>query len=440
MKKKLIYRKKDLYNLKSNLFYLFKKKKAKDLIFSKRKNYFKIIKIFKIIFFYNLFFKNYYFKTDSDTKSKVKFFDRFFFQYNIIKNYWYIYLNIYNFVYEKINFKISYIFNIFFFKYFVKNILRIENLKLKKSFSLILNFNISNIFKYHEKKMDKLLYVSFKKKRKFLKIELYINKRFRNIMKNIIKIKFFHIIFNTNKYQMFSTLVKYLIKIFNFRIKKQFVYYWSRFYKYSLKKLITNVEVELIKYIRIIFKQYNLFYSLINLKGTKKKIFFFFYFFFNRYKNKFLKMRKVFKYFFNVNKLLKSNFFKKISFNLFFIKKKNLMLSLYSYKSNLKKIKFLTKIKALIFIKNFIFLFLLQTFILWFNYYYLVQFKMSIIRNTDYTYFKFSNINIKNIPLVLILIKTYNWNRLSFLNCNYFFYNNIFFNESSEIGKRKKFW
>jgi hypothetical protein len=87
MKKKLIYKKKYLYNLKGNLFFLFKKKKAKDFFFSKKKNYFEIIKIFKIIFFFNLYFKNYYLKYHLETKLKYNFLDRFFFEYNIIKNY-----------------------------------------------------------------------------------------------------------------------------------------------------------------------------------------------------------------------------------------------------------------------------------------------------------------------------------------------------------------
>jgi hypothetical protein len=175
-----------------------------------------------------------------------------------------------------------------------------------------------------------------------------------------VKIRFSSITFSTYKYTMFSALIKYLINIFNFRKKKEFVYYWIRYYKYCFKKLLANVEVELIKYIRVILKQYNLFNSLISLKEKKKNIFYFFYFFFKRYKYKFLRKCKMFKYFLNVKKLFKSNFFKKNSFSLFFFNKNRLTFSLFScsYKNKIKKIKFLIKIKALIFIKNFIFLIL----------------------------------------------------------------------------------
>jgi hypothetical protein len=86
MKKKFIYKKKILYNLKGHLFYLFKKKKVKDLLLPKIKNYFELINIFKIIFYYNLFFKYYYLKLNFEIKSE-HIFDNLFFKYNIIKNY-----------------------------------------------------------------------------------------------------------------------------------------------------------------------------------------------------------------------------------------------------------------------------------------------------------------------------------------------------------------
>jgi hypothetical protein len=74
-------------------------------------------------------------------------------------------------------------------------------------------------------KKKKVKKIEIMKKRKFLKINLYIRKKIKNIMKNIIKIKISPYFFNNYKYDLFLKMIKYYIKIFRFRIRKEYVFY-----------------------------------------------------------------------------------------------------------------------------------------------------------------------------------------------------------------------
>jgi hypothetical protein len=64
-----------------------------------------------------------------------------------------------------------------------------------------------------------------KKRKKFIKINFYIEKKIKYIIKNIIKIKISPYFFNNYKKNNFINLIKYYIKFFNFNIKKEYGFY-----------------------------------------------------------------------------------------------------------------------------------------------------------------------------------------------------------------------
>jgi hypothetical protein len=249
-------------------------------------------------------------------------------------------------------------------------------------------------------------------------------------MKNIIKVKFFLYFFNKYKFFLFIKSLKYYIKTFNFKFRRQFLLYWIRFYKYSLTRFLVNIEYCLVKYFNYIKKQYNSFNSLINIKKTKENIYIFFCFFYNQYKDVFLTNYKIAPLI-SASKLLKFNYIEKNNFSLFFFKiiKKNIILI---YLKNLKKLKILFKIKFLIFLKNYIFLILLQYLISWFNYYILTLKGFNIYRSMIVDYFKCKYTKTENLFFGLNIINSYKWNSLSFLSFNYFFFNNMVI--------KKKWW
>lgn len=102
------------YNFK--YYYLFKKKKE-------NKNKLNYFNLFKISFFYNVYMQYLYI-------------DSYFFQYNIIKNYWILLILNYNNKNNKFKIKIRKLFNLFCKKSVIKNIL---GLKIKKKY-FSLNF------------------------------------------------------------------------------------------------------------------------------------------------------------------------------------------------------------------------------------------------------------------------------------------------------------
>jgi hypothetical protein len=114
------------------------------------------------------------------------------------------------------------------------------------------------------------------------------------------------------------------------------------------------------------------------------KGFFFYYFFFKSYKYSFFGYKKIYLYFKNIKRLFNKFFYKKIYYNIFlfnikvfFHKNKNI---LYKLK---KSLKFLIKIKVLIILRSFFYIFILQFINFWLNFYFLIKNLNNYLLNFD---------------------------------------------------------
>jgi hypothetical protein len=235
-------------------------------------------------------------------------------------------------------------------------------------------------------------------------------------------------------------MIKYYIKIFRFRIRKEYVFYWKRFYRYGLKRLLANIEHILIIYIKIFFKQLKYYNYFINLKKVQKdnnKFFFFFYYLFKEKNKWFLNNSIIFKNFFYINNLFKLKFLEKKDFNVFIFNniKNKYYLFLRKLKNKMKQLNIIIRMKILIFLKNFLFLFFLQLFIIWINNFFLLKTKKKFFRMN----FNIFNINKKLVYRGLKYINKSKWNCLSVLNFNYFFYDNIIIKKVVKSVREKNF-
>ena len=413
IKNVFLYKKKYIYNS------LFKKKIVKKLDLN-NKNFFSILKILKLILLFNFYIK------EKDT-SYI-----FFKNYNFLKNIWNLFIITYYNINNNMKKKIKYYFN-FIIKKSIMNNIFFYNKYFKK-------FNVYFFFKFKLNVILKLvnlnLLLKFLNWRKNnLKINLFIEPLKINKKNNFFILKPF---FNNYKKIIFVSLIKYLIKFFNFEIEKAFTLFWKRLYIYNIKRLFLKIEYIIKKYFKFLLKQYKLFYSIINFsykKKKKNKVFFFFSllqkFVGKKYLN-FFNFYRLFSYYKYVkDSILNCNYIKKKNFFLFYFKynNKNDKL-LYKFYNKLKLLKIIFKIKILIILKNLIFLFFLQSLISWLNY------NIFLKKNIEFNQLiKDCNLNVKDIRTGLTIIRNIKWNRLLLFKFNYFFYNNIMV---EKIGKRKK--
>jgi hypothetical protein len=410
-----IYKKKNIYNL------IFKKKIVKGLYLNKI-NFFNTLKILKVLLLFNFYnIKNSFF---------------FFFKnYNFLMNIWNLFIITYYNINNKIKKKIKYFFNFIIKKSIIKNLLYIKNANLKKmNFLFFFKFKFNDIFKVVNLN---LLLKFLNWRRKFLKTNTFIEPSKINKKINLFILKPF---LNNYKKIIFVNLIKYFIKFFKFEIENSFILFWKRLYIYNLKRLFLKIEYILSKYFKFLLKQYKLFHSIINfsyINKRKNKVFFFFSLLNKLIGKKYLdffNFFKLFKYYNYVkDNIFNCKYIKKINFFLFFFKyNNNKNKLLYNTYKKFKLLKVIIKMKILIIIKNLIYLLFLQFFIYWLNCYIFLN------KNVEFKYYKDNNISTISIILGLKIMKKLKWNRLPLFRLNYFFYNNIMIEKSSEIGKRKK--
>jgi hypothetical protein len=348
--------------------------------------------------------------------------DIFFFKYNLIKNMWYFFLTIFNWKYEIIKIKISKFFINFLNKNIVKNLFILKNnIKSKLNFLFFKKLNL--IFLKNKKFNFDLM-----KKKKFKKfsIRVFINRNLNTILKKKLKVRIPFFIFNKYKKNLLVSLIFYFIKIFSFKMNfRAFISYHKRLYLYLLKRIYVYIKFLIKKLFYFLYKQYNLFFSLIcwNDNININKIFFYYLFYYNYNKNYFLEKYKVDSSFNIIFKFKNFNFLLKINFNLFIFNKnkniKNLKIIWISLKKNIKNIKIFTKFQYLIKIKNFLYFFIIYCLIIWLNNF--LNLTKLKIKNffINYNYF------LKNFLFLISCIKRPKWKPFTFLKINYYIYNNI---------------
>ena len=406
IKNVFLYKNKKKIILKKNIFDPSFKKKIVKILYINNKNFFFILKILKIILLFNFY----------SVEKDISYI--FFKNYNFLKNIWKLFIIAYYYINNKIKKKIKYFFN-FIIKKSIMNNIFFYNKYLKK-------FNIYFFFKFKLNVILKLvnlnLLLKFLNWRKnHLKINLFIEPSKINKKINFFILKPF---LNNYKKKKFVSLIKYLIKFFNFEIEKAFTLFWKRLYIYNLKRLFLKIEYIIKKYFKFLLKQYQLFYSIINFsykRKRKNKVFFFFFFLKKFLGKKFLNFfhfYRLFSYYKYVkDSILNCNYIKKKNFFLFFFKynnKKDKLL--YKFYNKLKLLKIIFKIKILIIFKNLIFLFFLQVLIGWLNY------NIFINKNIEFNQpIKANNLNVKDIKTGLTSIRNLKWNMLLLFKLNYVF-------------------
>jgi hypothetical protein len=257
-------------------------------------------------------------------------------------------------IYKSIKIKINKLFRNFIILNLIKNLFIIEKAYVNKCFFFFKIFRLKKILEKKNFIKKQKIFKLLKRNQKFLKIKFIIKKKFKYNIKKKILLSFF----NKYKKKKYITFLNYFTNLFilNFKLKKEFLIYWLRFYTYILKYLYANYERVLNICVNILNDQYKNFYSLINLNVIKKsKILFFFHFFYDNYKDRFLTKYKVFSYYNNIKNILKKFFYKKNYFNIFFFnlnknKKLNKYNQLFFFSKNIIKIKLLINLKNLIFI------------------------------------------------------------------------------------------
>lgn len=265
---------------------------------------------FKIIFFITI-----YSNLEKKYNAEV-FFREYFFK----KYFWYLFLNFYNFYYKSLRINIKKFFNFYILKILCKTLI-ISNLKKKHIFSELdfLKMNLQDIFM--NKKYKKLI----KSKKKVL-INFCIKKNLKYLLNNYIKIKIPFFFFNKQKKNLFRFLVLFLTKCFKLYINRsEYVDYWTRFYKYTLKRIYiyyVYIIKKLFFFFFIIFKS---FIKILNWKKTVNKLELLYFFFFNNKKKIFFNNFKLYSIYDNMYKLLNLNFYKKKNYNIyiFSLKKKH---------------------------------------------------------------------------------------------------------------------
>jgi hypothetical protein len=264
-----LYNNNNIENWNFKYYDLFKKKKKNDKI--KKINYFNL---FKIIYFFNLYMQQYL------------YIDLYFFQYNIIRNYWYFLILSYNKNNNKLKIKMQKFFNLFCKKYIVKNFL---NMPIKKKFFIIFNLlkykKIKKIYKLKKTKLDLIRYKKKKEKKiiKITEIIFFINRKLKQLLlvKKNKKIKIPLLIFSKYKKKIFIKLIRYFIKFFYFDLKKfSFISFWIRWYKYLLKHIYIYIKYVIYKLMFLLKRKDALFDLLISSdKNFDKNLFSFSFFF-----------------------------------------------------------------------------------------------------------------------------------------------------------------
>ena len=210
--------------------------------------------------------------------------------------------------------------------------------------------------------------------------------------------------FNKYKKYLYIMLINFFNQILGLKIKYKnaFVNYWIRFYTYYLKNVFIKIETLITDLFFSFKKEYDNLYYLINLR-----------------KNKNISFLKYFR-------LLANFSYKKKTYNIiyfFFIRKKYI---LYRLKKYFNLLKYFENIKFLIFLKYFLYIFILQFFLFWFNSYFLT------LKNNFINYIYYNNW-ISNYCLIFkdaynnlfFFKKIKKWNNILILKYIYFFYVNI---------------
>lgn len=411
--KKLVSRKKKVFNTMDYMYNIFKEKKINPDYLLNEKKFLEILHFYKNFFIFNIYIEDFYF-------------DFFLTRYNIIKNFWYFFLSLYNWKNEFLKIKIRKFFKTFLIKNSIKNIFITEqdNKQVEKSSFLFHEIKLESIF--GQPHINKFFFLK-KIRRKEVIIYNTFNKLFKHSINKKIKIILPSIFFN--KYRKFKliTLIKYFIKFFKFKIKKEFIYFWERYYIYSLKRIYIYIEYILKKFVNYLYKQLQHLYLLLNLKKIKKnKFLFFLTYFFDIKKSNFLNQRKIYTDYKYVNKLLNLKIYKKNIFTLFLFNFNSIKINnrLFFLRKNLNVIKFFLKFKFFLNFKNFFFLKCLQFAIIWFN-------LLCFFRNQKKSNYVFSLSNYIIIPDKYIHkddLKEPKWKPFSLIKNNYFFFNNVFRN------------
>ena len=206
---------------------------------------------------------------------------------------------------------------------------------------------------------------------------------------------------------------------------RAFISYYKRLYLYLLKRIYISIKFMVKKMFYFLYKQYNLFVSLVcwNEKINYNKIFFYYLFYYNYNKNYFLEKYKVDSNFDMIFKFLNFKFLLKFNFNLFIFNKKkifkNLKIKWIYLKKNIKNLKIFMKFQYLIKFKNFLYFFIIYCLIIWLNSF--LNLNKLKLKNYLISY----NYLLNSFLILIICIKKPKWKHFNFIKINYFLYNNI---------------